>query len=253
MEVEEKRVPDWVDPLVECLLADYMVAAGPAGTVIVGKLGQESGVDRWVWRSATDMEESVFGNRELAIAGPHKAAILTRLRRGAHVRAAGAPMHPLSCSGVVARSRPGRDGVWQHTANDGATTYIGDEPDCVIINSHTISNLEALTRLGLSVAAGAWKRVHGTLQDAHLAYAGVKDKPLELVIPCQRGVERDVIMVVEQEEGLDVLGFHMSRPLGAVTRARFRPISNKFQQQYFALFNMEKGVRKVRVLKLPEG
>jgi hypothetical protein len=246
-----EAVPAWVDNLVQEIVSRHVVYAGPARTVVIGHLGEERGEARWLLRSAAEMSESVFGDTSLQIAGPHRGAILSRLHKLGR-RVEGVACHPHTTSGEVWHNK--EQGGWVHTTADGTLTVLTRDGHNYLVNSHKISNWKATTRLGLSAAAGIWQQVVGVLVDGQPAYGLVRDDPLALVIPCSPGGEVNVIMVIEMQEGLDVLGFRMRRPLQARGDVRpfFSPYDGGSGQSYFALWNHERGKRRLRVLRIPD-
>lgn len=245
-EAGQGTVPSWVDRLVEGLVRDFQVVAGPAGTVLLGRAGDE----KVKWANAADMETSVFDDPDRTIRGPQKKAILSRLRRQAHQRIGWAPFHPMTTDEGRIRHNDS-DGAWYYEAANGTRTMVALDGHNSLVNAHNISKWGATTRLGLSTARGDWLRVHGTLLDGAVAYPlGAGD--LGLVIPCPRGESRSVIMVVEQEVGLAVRGFTIERPDVYGAKPEFRSYEGGARQSYFALWIDDKGTQKVRVLKVPD-
>jgi hypothetical protein len=243
---EPSRVPGWVDKLVDSLVRDFTVVSGPAGTALLGYPGNE----RWMWRSAAEMETTIFEDPHRRIGGPHKKAIISRLRRYAHVQAVNAPFHPNTQGGEVYHDDARH--AWFHRGQGGGEVLLTADGENYLASAHKLSNWGATTRLGLSAAGGNWLAVHGTLRDGDVAYPCWPDEPKALLIPCPRGEERNIIMVVGQEHGLDVLATHIMRPRQGGTRPVFSPYKGDQQQSYFALWNEEKGSQVLRVLKLPD-
>lgn len=245
---ESGSVPQEVSDLVASLLGAFRVVKGPSGVAMIGKR-TDKGTEWW---DAREMEASVFGDIHLKIAGPHKKATISRLRRLAPEEAQVAAFHAQSNNGVVSR-RPGKFTYWHYTPNDGAPIELGGPQSTVnlLVAGIRTPQGRVLTRLSAWPGIGRYVKVHGSLVDGDLAYANVADSPLRIVVPCGNGAARNVVVVLERERGFDVLGFRLERPVDAGSEPDFKPIGSDFTPSYYPLWLDPEAKTRLRVLKLP--
>ena len=233
-------VPPWVDEIVEVLAAEFTVASGPAGIVLLGK--REMG--GLTWRNAREMDLGISGAR--AEYEPQLPALFTRLRSKATVQLESASMHPRSLAGEV--TREGRD--WSYIAPDHSVTRLGTSSDWSFVS---LSSAGAYaTTYSENPTHGAWSRIIGSLEEGELAYSPVNGDSLNFALECSPGGERDVMLVVQKQGGLSVVGFRVIRPLDNRTPTTFAHLGSRYRRfKFFALMNHEKGREKPRVLRIP--
>lgn len=230
---ESERVPPEVDMLVEDFTRICTLLRAPGGVVLVGA---KSSGDRSRWYDAANLEQGMPGFPGSAIAGPHKWAIISRLRRNADEapQKAHADLREVVC----------KNDVW----------YLPDSTE--VCPKHAALSIDfsqwSLNESRLGADSGydrmfnPLEAVKATLFGSDVAYCVAGSKQRQIVIPCSVGATRKLLLLVQCKMGLTVFYVTVTRP--AKARPQFVR-TQKPPQCYFPVHDRN-GV--LRVIELPQ-